>query len=57
MHGVFIPMNQGGTADKCFYSSLTESFISVKGRFFVAPLAEMSKEFFVFGGFENEVLT
>ena len=51
MHGVFIPMNQGGTADKCFYSSLTESFISVKGRFFIAPLTEMSKEFFVSGGF------
>ena len=43
-------VNQGGTADKRFYSPLTESIFLSGAFFFETPLAEdiTSKEFFLF---------
>lgn len=47
-------VNQGGTADKCFYSSLTECiFLSGMFLFYETPLTEIEVQrslFFVSGG-------
>ena len=54
MHRV-IPMNQGGTADKYFYSPLTESIFLSRAFYFITPLTEIKKlkEFSFLGGKYN----
>ena len=50
-------MNQGGTADKVFYSSLTESIFLPRAFLFYNSFdSEESKEFFLFTGGYNMLL-